>query len=199
MTSTSTEHRPQDGIRAYKKAKYYPHETFPLLSDIARRIFVIPASLAECERHINAFIARHIIITAQRNAMYPETGHCSWRVQEQDNNPNVQIISLTWLTHSINSTFELIALYGSFSRIYQKADIHILVLLLLTKLMSTVTEFRRYVCFNWDTRYLAALQSADHGLQVYLIIVTSISSTKYQPALTVIHGSRVKCPMGQSK
>ena len=47
-------------------------EKYSLLSDIARRIFVIPASSAECERHFSAFNARHII-TAQRNSMYPET------------------------------------------------------------------------------------------------------------------------------
>jgi len=43
-----------------------------MLSDIATRIFVIPASSAECERHFSAFNARHII-TAQRNNMYTET------------------------------------------------------------------------------------------------------------------------------
>jgi hypothetical protein len=47
-------------------------DKLPLLSDIARRIFVITASSAECERHFSAFNARHII-TAQRNSMYPET------------------------------------------------------------------------------------------------------------------------------
>jgi hypothetical protein len=47
-------------------------DDLPLLSGIARRIFVITASSAECERHFSAFNARHII-TAQRNAMYPET------------------------------------------------------------------------------------------------------------------------------
>jgi len=47
-------------------------QKYPLLSDIARRIFVIPASSAECERHFSALNARHII-TAQRNKMYPET------------------------------------------------------------------------------------------------------------------------------
>jgi len=45
---------------------------FPLLSDIARRIYGIPASSAECEKHFNAFNARHII-SAQRNNMHPET------------------------------------------------------------------------------------------------------------------------------
>ena len=44
----------------------------PTLSEIARRIFVITASSAECERHFSAFNARHII-TAQRNSMLPET------------------------------------------------------------------------------------------------------------------------------
>ena len=48
------------------------HEKFPMLSDTARRIYVIPASSAECERHFSAFNARHII-TSQRNSMYPET------------------------------------------------------------------------------------------------------------------------------
>ena len=47
-------------------------DKFPLLSDIARRILVIPASSSECERHFSAFNARHII-TAQRNTLYPET------------------------------------------------------------------------------------------------------------------------------
>jgi hypothetical protein len=46
--------------------------SFLYLSDIARRIYVIPASSAECERHFSAFNARHII-TAQRNSMSPET------------------------------------------------------------------------------------------------------------------------------
>ena len=49
-------------------------EKFPLLSDIARRIYslhCISASSAECERHFSAFNARHII-SAQRN-MHPET------------------------------------------------------------------------------------------------------------------------------
>lgn len=45
---------------------------FPILSGIARRLFVITASSAECERHFSAFNARNII-TAQRNGMYPET------------------------------------------------------------------------------------------------------------------------------
>jgi len=43
-----------------------------MLSDIARRIYCIPASSAECERHFSAFNARHIIF-AQRNNMHPET------------------------------------------------------------------------------------------------------------------------------
>jgi hypothetical protein len=47
-------------------------DKFPLLSDIARRIFVIPASSSECERHFSAFNARNII-SAQRNGLYPET------------------------------------------------------------------------------------------------------------------------------
>ena len=47
-------------------------DKFPLLSDIARRIFVIPASSAECERHFSAFNARNII-TPLRNLMHPET------------------------------------------------------------------------------------------------------------------------------
>ena len=37
-----------------------------------RRLFVIPASSAECERHFSAFNARNII-TSQRNMMFPET------------------------------------------------------------------------------------------------------------------------------
>jgi hypothetical protein len=47
-------------------------DSFPLLSDVARRILVIPASSAECERHFSAFNARRII-TPLRNAMNPET------------------------------------------------------------------------------------------------------------------------------
>ena len=47
-------------------------QKYPLLSDIARRLFVIPASSAECERHFSALNARHII-TAQRNKTYPES------------------------------------------------------------------------------------------------------------------------------
>ena len=47
-------------------------DKYPVLSDIARRIYVIPASSAECERHFSSFRARHII-TAQRSNMYPET------------------------------------------------------------------------------------------------------------------------------
>jgi hypothetical protein len=47
-------------------------EKFPLMADIAKRIFVIPASSSECERHFSAFNARHII-TGQRNSMHPET------------------------------------------------------------------------------------------------------------------------------
>ena len=54
--------------------QWWSHRTekFPLLSDIARRIYCIPASSAECERHFSAFNARHII-SAQRNNMHPET------------------------------------------------------------------------------------------------------------------------------
>jgi hypothetical protein len=48
------------------------HEKFPLLSDIARRIYVITASSAESESHFSAYNARHII-TPQRNSMYPQT------------------------------------------------------------------------------------------------------------------------------
>ena len=50
----------------------YRTEEFPLLLDIARRIYCIPASSAECERHFSAFNARHII-SAERNNMHPET------------------------------------------------------------------------------------------------------------------------------
>ena len=47
-------------------------QTYPLLSACARRLFVIPASSVECERHFSAFNARNII-TSQRNMMFPET------------------------------------------------------------------------------------------------------------------------------
>jgi len=47
-------------------------EMYPLLSDCARSLLVIPASSAECERHFSAFNARNII-TSQRNMMFPET------------------------------------------------------------------------------------------------------------------------------
>ena len=46
--------------------------TYPVLSDVARRLLVIPASSAECERHFSAFNARHII-SSQRNMLFPET------------------------------------------------------------------------------------------------------------------------------
>ena len=46
--------------------------SYPLLSNVARILFVITASSAECEQHFSAFNARHII-TAQRNLMFPET------------------------------------------------------------------------------------------------------------------------------
>jgi|ERR1700761_1548115 hypothetical protein len=83
---TSVEETCRDEVRKYEKEQSPPitdefdplqwwslqTENFPLLSDIARRIFVIPASSAECERHFSAFNARHII-TAQRNSMSPET------------------------------------------------------------------------------------------------------------------------------
>ena len=64
----------QVGSATFDPPQWWGHqaEEFPLLSDIARRIFVIPASSAECERHFSAFNARHII-TAQRNNMYTET------------------------------------------------------------------------------------------------------------------------------
>ena len=55
-------------LRWWKKHE----DKLPLLADIARRVYVIPASSAECERHFSAFNARHII-TAQRNSMLPET------------------------------------------------------------------------------------------------------------------------------
>ena len=47
-------------------------QMYPLLSDCARRLFVIPASSAECERHFSAFNARNII-RSQWNMMFPET------------------------------------------------------------------------------------------------------------------------------
>jgi len=42
------------------------------LSDCARRLFAIPASPAECERHFSAFSARNII-TSQHDMMFLET------------------------------------------------------------------------------------------------------------------------------
>ena len=49
------------------------HKTrYPLLSNIAMRIFVIQGSSAESERHFSAFNARNII-NYQRNSMLPET------------------------------------------------------------------------------------------------------------------------------
>ena len=47
-------------------------QSYPILSDCARRLLVIPAYSAECERHFSAFKARHII-TLQRNLLFPET------------------------------------------------------------------------------------------------------------------------------
>ena len=86
--TTPLEDRIRDEIRAYEKEPgpsvvtpvdfdplqwWSQHiDKLPLLSDIARRIFVITASSAECERHFSAFNARHII-AAQCNSMYPET------------------------------------------------------------------------------------------------------------------------------
>lgn len=86
VSITSVEDTFRDEVRSYEKEQSPPitddfdplqwwsqrTEKFPLLSDIARRIYVIPASSAECERHFSAFNARHII-TAQRNSMSPET------------------------------------------------------------------------------------------------------------------------------
>jgi len=43
---------------------------FPLLSGVAKRVLMIPASSADCERHFTAFNARSII-TAQLNSMFP--------------------------------------------------------------------------------------------------------------------------------
>ena len=45
---------------------------YPLLSNIAMRIFVIQGSSAESERHFSALNARNII-DYQRNSMLPET------------------------------------------------------------------------------------------------------------------------------
>jgi len=47
-------------------------QSYPILSDCARRLLVIPASSAECERHFSAFSARHII-TSQRNLLFSGT------------------------------------------------------------------------------------------------------------------------------
>jgi len=44
-------------------------QSYPILSGCARRLLVIPVSSAECERHLSAFNARHII-TSQRNLLF---------------------------------------------------------------------------------------------------------------------------------
>ena len=61
-------------LRPFDPLSWWQRQTlqFPLLADIARRIFVIPASSAKCEQHFSAFNARNVI-TTQRNAMNPET------------------------------------------------------------------------------------------------------------------------------
>lgn len=48
------------------------YEQYPISSDIAERVFVIPASLAECENHFCSFNSR-LVITSQLNIMFPET------------------------------------------------------------------------------------------------------------------------------
>ena len=47
-------------------------QSYLVLSGCARRLLVIPASSAGCERHFSALNARHII-TSQRNLLFPET------------------------------------------------------------------------------------------------------------------------------
>ena len=66
--------RDVNALRPFDTLSWWQHQIlrFPLLADIAKRIFVIPASSAECERHFSALNARNII-TVQRNAMSPET------------------------------------------------------------------------------------------------------------------------------
>ena len=48
------------------------HTQYRYLAQLATRVFVIPASSAESERHYSAFNSRNIISTL-RNNMYPET------------------------------------------------------------------------------------------------------------------------------
>ena len=64
-------------------------QMYPLLSDCARRLFVIPASSAECDRHFSAFNARNII-TSQRNMMFPETAEALSIVLEGYKNKLIQ-------------------------------------------------------------------------------------------------------------
>jgi len=64
-------------------------QMYPLLSDCSRRLFVIPASSAECERHFSAFNARNII-TSQRNMMFPETAEALSIVLEGYKNKLIQ-------------------------------------------------------------------------------------------------------------
>ena len=45
------------------------YKKYLLLSQLTKRIFVIPASSSECERHFSAFKAHHIV-TAQSSRMF---------------------------------------------------------------------------------------------------------------------------------
>ena len=65
--------RDVNALGPFNPLSWWQHQTLqiPLLADIASKIFVIPASSAECERHFSAFNA-HNIITAQRNAINSE-------------------------------------------------------------------------------------------------------------------------------
>jgi len=51
---------------------YHSQHMSSFYGSAQKRVLVIPASSAECERHFTAFNARNII-TAQRNGVFPET------------------------------------------------------------------------------------------------------------------------------
>jgi len=49
------------------------HErSYPILFDCARRLLVIPASSAECERHFSAFNARHTSLPRSETCSFPK-------------------------------------------------------------------------------------------------------------------------------
>ena len=64
-------------------------QSYPILSDCTRRLLVIPASSAACERHFSAFNARHII-NSQRNLLFPETVEAVSIVLERHKNELLQ-------------------------------------------------------------------------------------------------------------